>query len=54
MEKKEIYSKHLKRTVTYTFIEDRDSDLFLYFFDGAISTTKRNLLLVRFGPLIRL
>ena len=35
MEKKEIYSKHLKRTVTYTFIEDRDSDLFLYFFDGA-------------------
>lgn len=35
MEKKEIYSKHLKRAVTYTFIEDKDSDLFLYFFDGA-------------------
>ena len=35
MEKKEIYSKYLKRTMTYTFIENRDSDLFLYFFDGA-------------------
>ncbi|WP_308652638.1 alpha/beta hydrolase-fold protein [uncultured Anaerococcus sp.] len=35
MEKKEIYSKYLDRNVTYTFIEDRDSDLFLYFFDGA-------------------
>lgn len=35
IEKKEIYSKYLERTVTYTFIEDKDSDLFLYFFDGA-------------------
>ena len=35
IEKKEIYSKYLKRDVTYTFIEDKDSDLFLYFFDGA-------------------
>lgn len=35
VEKKEIYSKYLERNVTYTFIEDRDSDLFLYFFDGA-------------------
>lgn len=35
IEKKEIYSKYLDRSVTYTFIEDKDSDLFLYFFDGA-------------------
>lgn len=35
IEKKEIYSEYLKRDVTYTFIEDKDSDLFLYFFDGA-------------------
>lgn len=35
VEKKEIYSKYLERTVTYTFIEDKDSDIFLYFFDGA-------------------
>lgn len=35
VEKKEIYSKYLERNVTYTFIEDKDSDLFLYFFDGA-------------------
>ena len=35
IEKKEIYSKYLKRDVTYTFIEDKNSDLFLYFFDGA-------------------
>lgn len=35
VEKKEIYSKYLERNVTYIFIEDRDSDLFLYFFDGA-------------------
>lgn len=35
IEKKEIYSKYLDRDVTYTFIEDKDSDLFLYFFDGA-------------------
>lgn len=35
IEKKEIYSKCLKRDVTYTFVEDKDSDLFLYFFDGA-------------------
>lgn len=35
IEKKEIYSKYLKRDVTYTFIGDKDSDLFLYFFDGA-------------------
>lgn len=35
IEKKEIYSKYLKRDVIYTFIEDKDSDLFLYFFDGA-------------------
>lgn len=35
IEKKEIYSKYLKRDVTYTFIEDKSSDLFLYFFDGA-------------------
>lgn len=35
LEKKEIYSKYLDRNVTYTFIEDRDSDIFLYFFDGA-------------------
>ena len=35
IEKKEIYSKYLEREVTYTFIEDRGSDLFLYFFDGA-------------------
>lgn len=35
IEKKELYSKYLNRDVTYTFIEDRDSDLFLYFFDGA-------------------
>ena len=35
IEKKEIYSKYLDRTVTYTFIEDSDSDIFLYFFDGA-------------------
>ncbi len=34
IEKKEIYSKYLKRDVIYTFIEDKDSDLFLYFFDG--------------------
>lgn len=35
IEKKEIYSKYLDRNVTYTFIEDKDSDIFLYFFDGA-------------------
>lgn len=35
VEKKEIYSKYLGRNVTYTFIEDKDSDIFLYFFDGA-------------------
>lgn len=35
IEKKVIYSKYLDRDVIYTFIEDRDSDLFLYFFDGA-------------------
>ena len=35
IEKKVIYSKYLDRDVTYTFIEDKDSDLFLYFFDGA-------------------
>lgn len=35
IEKKVIYSKYLDRDVTYTFIENRDSDLFLYFFDGA-------------------
>lgn len=35
IEKKEIYSNYLDRDVTYTFIEDKDSDLFLYFFDGA-------------------
>ena len=35
IEKKEIYSKYLDRSVTYTFIEDKSSDLFLYFFDGA-------------------
>lgn len=35
IEKKEIYSKYLDRTVTYTFVEDLDSDIFLYFFDGA-------------------
>lgn len=35
IKKKEIYSKYLDRNVTYTFIEDRDSDIFLYFFDGA-------------------
>lgn len=35
IEKKVIYSKYLDRDVIYTFIEDKDSDLFLYFFDGA-------------------
>lgn len=35
IEKKVIYSKYLDRDVTYTFIEDKDSDIFLYFFDGA-------------------
>lgn len=35
IDKKEIYSKYLDRNVTYTFIEDKESDLFLYFFDGA-------------------
>ena len=35
IEKKEIYSKYLDRDVIYTFIEDKDSDIFLYFFDGA-------------------
>ena len=35
IEKKIIYSKYLDRDVIYTFIEDKDSDLFLYFFDGA-------------------
>lgn len=35
VEKKELYSKYLEREVTYTFIEDKDSDIFLYFFDGA-------------------
>lgn len=35
VDKNEIYSKYLNRNVTYTFIEDKDSDLFLYFFDGA-------------------
>lgn len=35
IQKKEIYSNYLDRDVTYTFIEDKDSDLFLYFFDGA-------------------
>ena len=35
VDKNKIYSKYLKRDVTYTFIEDKDSDLFLYFFDGA-------------------
>lgn len=35
VEKKELYSKYLEREVTYTFIEDRGSDIFLYFFDGA-------------------
>lgn len=35
VEKKELYSKYLEREVTYTFIEDKDSDVFLYFFDGA-------------------
>ena len=35
VDKNEIYSKYLNRNVTYTLIEDKDSDLFLYFFDGA-------------------
>lgn len=35
VEKKGLYSKYLEREVTYTFIEDRGSDIFLYFFDGA-------------------
>lgn len=35
VEKKELYSKYLDRNVNYTFIEDKDSDIFLYFFDGA-------------------
>lgn len=35
IQKKEIYSNYLDRDVTYTFIEDKDSDIFLYFFDGA-------------------
>src|SRR5699024_876281 len=35
VDKNKIYSKYLKRDVTYTYIEDKDSDLFLYFFDGA-------------------
>lgn len=35
IEKREIYSKYLDRNVTYTFIEDKDSEIFLYFFDGA-------------------
>lgn len=35
VEKKELYSKYLDRNVTYTFIEDKDSDIFLYFFDSA-------------------
>lgn len=35
IEKKEIYSKYLDRSVTYTFVEDEESDIFLYFFDGA-------------------
>ena len=35
VEKKELYSKYLDRNVNYTFIEDKDSDIFLYFFDCA-------------------
>ena len=49
VDKKEIYSKYLNRNVTYTLIEDKDSDLFLYLLTEPISMTKRNPLLARFG-----
>lgn len=34
MEKFEIYSKYLNRNVTYNFLKNPDSNIYIYFFDG--------------------
>ncbi len=34
VDKFKIYSENLKRYVTYNFLENKDSDIYIYFFDG--------------------